>query len=161
MADIEVIRPYIEKIAAQWVGREPKDLIVLDNGDIPMTYGSTIAYLRLLEREGFPVTARAYAVVAEGVVKSPELLEYLNDVNINIWSSRIFWVPTSDDLQTGNVVVADETPAEAMQVEELNHLLWAVGTLADGQDDIVVERFGGTKTIPDPPADSSEVPVEV
>lgn len=161
MADVEVIRPYIEKIAAQWLGREPNDLIILDNGDIPVTYGSTVAYLRLLERDGFPVTARVYAVVAEGVTKTNELLDYLNDVNSNIWSSRMFWIPTSEDGQTGNVIAADESPAEAMQADELQHLMWAVGTLADGQDDVIVERFGGTKTIPDPPADTSEVPVEV
>jgi hypothetical protein len=161
MADIEIIRPYVEQICTEVLGLEPGTLKVADNGDIPITYGSTVAYVRLLERENFPVTARVYAVVVDGVQKSPELLEYLNEVNSSIWSSRLFWISTSEDGATGDVIAADEIPAEEMQKDELRHVLWAVGTLADGQDDEIVSRFGGSKILPDPPTDGTEAEVEV
>ncbi|MBW3663157.1 MAG: hypothetical protein KY469_08670 [Actinobacteria bacterium] len=36
------------------------------------------------------MTARVYAVVVEGVPKSPELLEHLNELNAAIRSARLF-----------------------------------------------------------------------
>ncbi len=69
MARIEIIRPYVEKVVAEYLGVEK--LAVHDDGSIPVQIGSASYFVRLLD--GKPPMLQVYSPVVYEVPKSPEL----------------------------------------------------------------------------------------
>lgn len=152
VARVEVLRPYVEKTVREYL-QIPADqqLVVDDQGDIPIRWGSAVYYVRLLERD--PVLVRVFSQLLTKVPKTPELLGELNRINGDIVSARVFWM---DDM----VVAATELPAETMDAGDLSHACWAVGSLADWADTDLQAKFGGEKALADE-GEEAEVAVEV
>ena len=144
MARLDVIRPYVEKTVAEYIGARPDDLLVNQDGSIPIRRGSTAYYVRLLD--GRPPMVQVYSTVLYEVPKSPELLDRLNEINAEAMFARAFW--TADQ-----VVVATELVADSIDTQQIENACGVVGTIADHYDNELRKTFGG-KTIFDP--DSAE-----
>ena len=150
MAKVDVYRPYVEKTVKEYLGLD--NLIVADNGDIPVRYGSAQYLIRLMD--GDPPLMRVFAVLLEEVEDNPDLYKELNTINSNIVSARLFYLP-ADKI----VVAATEVPVETLDKEELAHCCWAVGTLAEWADTELHKKFGGKMRFDDDKPD--EQPTDV
>jgi hypothetical protein len=145
MARLDVIRPYVEKTVAEYIGAKPDELMVNQDGSIPIRRGTTAYYVRLMD--GRPPMVQVYSTVLYEVPKSPELLERLNEINSEAMFARAFW--TADQ-----VVVATELVADSIDTQQIETACGVVGTLADHYDNELRKSFGG-KTIfgPEPAGD--------
>lgn len=76
------------------------------------------------------------AGLLENVSESPDLLRELNRINEGIVTARVFWADTK-------VIVQADALAGAVTVEDVDHLLWSVGTLAAWAAVELHEEFGG------------------
>jgi hypothetical protein len=148
VARLDLIRPYVEKAVAEYIGAKPGDLIVNDDGAIPIRRGSTAYYVRLMD--GNPPMVQVYSTLLYEVPKSAELLDRLNEINSETMFARAFW--TSDQ-----VVVATEMVAESVDTAQIANACGVVGTVSDHYDDELRTNFGG-KTIYTEEAKSSAQP---
>ncbi len=137
MARLDVIRPYVEKTVAEYIGAQPDELMVNQDGSIPIRRGTTAYYVRLLD--GRPPMVQVYSTVLYEVPKSPELLDRLNEINADAMFARAFW--TADQ-----VVVATELVADSIDTKQIENACGVVGTIADHYDNELRTTFGG-KTI--------------
>lgn len=134
-------RAYVQSLAREILQLDAADdLTIEDNGDIPIRLGSALYRISILDLD--PPLVRVWARVLQGVEHSADLLEELNDLNRNIMSARVFFVP-DDDSPTGRVIAATEIPAETMDAGDLAHACAAIASLADWVDTTLMVRFGG------------------
>ena len=136
MARLDVIRPYVEKAVAEYIGARPDELVVNVDGSIPIRRGSTAYYVRLLE--GDPPMVQVYSTLLYEVAKSPELLDRLNEINAEAMFARAFWTGDS-------VVVATELVADSIDREQIENACGVVGSIADHYDDELGAAFGGKR----------------
>jgi len=145
MARLDVIRPYVEKTVAEYIGAKPDELMVNQDGSIPIRRGTTAYYVRLMD--GAPPMVQVYSTVLYEVPKSPELLDRLNEINAEAMFARAFW--TADQ-----VVVATELVADSIDTKQIENACGVVGTIADHYDNELRQSFGG-KTIFGPEPDEN------
>jgi len=145
MTKIQVIRPYVEKTLKELLGTE--QIEVTDDGTIPIRRGSTAVYVRLMDEE--PPTLQVFSPLLQGVQKSPELLERLNEINGSVRFARLFWA-------ADKVVVAAELDAETLDKEEIRTAVDVVSGVADDLDDQLRTDFGGTVLFPEPTGEPAE-----
>jgi hypothetical protein len=144
---LDTYRAYVQSLAREILElADADDLTVEGNGDIPIRLGSALYRITLLEQD--PPLVRVWARILQNVEHSADLLEELNDLNRNIVSARVFFVP-NDDAATGRVIAATEIPAESMDAGDLAHACSAVSSLADWVDTTLMVRFGGHTTFSD------------
>src|SRR5438067_7538504 len=136
VARIDVIKPYVEKVVAEYLGTPQGDLHVDDDGSIPIRRGSTAYFVRLLDGE--PPLVQVYSTMLYEVPKSPELLERLNEINAATMFAKAFW--------TGEqIVVATEMVADSIDKDQIANACGIVGSVADHYDDELQETFGGKR----------------
>jgi Putative bacterial sensory transduction regulator len=155
MARLEVLRPYVQKVVAEYLELDPAKLIIDDDGDIPVSRGSASYYVRLLDANPGPIV-QVYSPVLNEIQSTPELLAKINEINSNIWFGRMF--------HTGDqVVVAMEMVAETLDKEEIAAACNNIGSIADQRDTELHTAFGGKMTRDDEPepAPDGEKPAEV
>ncbi len=159
MTRLEVIRPFVEKTVREFLGVE--QLEVMDDGTIPIRAGSTAVNVRLMQTrdEGEPLL-QVFAPILHGVIKTPQLLEKLNEMNTNFLSARTFWV-------NDQVLIAMELPAETLDKQQVSYACSLISFAADYWDDVLKQQFGGeiafneSVAAPDPadaPAPETEPP---
>ncbi len=136
MARLDVIRPYVEKAVAEYIGTKPDELTVNSDGSIPIRRGSTAYYVRLLD--GSPPMVQVYSTILYEVPKTPELLDRLNEINAETMFARAFW--TGDQ-----IVVATELVADSIDKEQIENACGVVGSVADHYDDELGTTFGGKR----------------
>jgi Putative bacterial sensory transduction regulator len=155
IARIEVLRPYVEKIVAQFLEIEPAKLVVGDDGTIPVSRGSARYIVRLLDAEPGPIV-QVYSCLLTGNKSSPKLLAKINEINASIWFGRMFH---ADD----QVVLAAEMVAETLDKEEVAAACNNIGAIADARDTELKAEFGGSMSFADEPAKTAdgETPAEV
>jgi hypothetical protein len=156
MATVEMLKPWVEKTVAEYLGLE--EVILDSDGDIPIRTGSAMIYVRLFDVQSGPVF-RVFSPVIRGVEKTPELLEKLNELNRGSVYARYFWldqaVMCSLDYPADTLVAADVTTA-------LNTLSWN----ADHYDDELKTHLGGSRMVEEeaapatPPAEGATPPAE-
>jgi hypothetical protein len=154
MARIEVLRPYVEKIVAEYLELDGK-LIVDADGAIPIIRGSARYVVRLMDAQPGPIV-QVYSSLLDGIKESAKLLAKINEINADIWFGRMF--------HTGDqVIVAVELIAESLDKEELAAACDAIGAIADARDTELHEAFGGNMALADQPAPAAdgETPAEV
>jgi hypothetical protein len=134
VARLDIIRPYVEKAVAEYIGATPAELLVNQDGSIPIRRGSTAYYVRLLD--GTPPMVQVYSTVLYEVPKSPELLDRLNEINAEATFARAFWM-------SEQVVVATELVADSIDTTQIENACGVVGTIADHYDDELRTAFGG------------------
>lgn len=141
---LDSYRAYVQALAREILTLADDDeLTVETNGDIPIRLGSVLYRITLLDQD--PPLVRVWARILQDVAHSVDLLEELNDLNRNIVSARVFYVP-HDDSATGRVIAATEIPAESMDAGDLAHACSAIASLADWVDTTLMVRFGGRTT---------------
>jgi hypothetical protein len=138
MASAEMIRPYVEKLLKEWLGTD--ELIVDDDGDVPIRAGSSKYYVSILDRD--PPLVRVWGTVLTGVKKSAKLLDAINDANTRILQCRMFF-------HDGDVMLASEILGEEIDKEELIEACNAVAQISDDFDDTLQAEFGGQKVFDD------------
>lgn len=135
MPETDDVRPRLTAVLRAYLALGPdEELIVDEDGDVPIRYESAMYFVRLLERD--PPLVQVFSHVLRDVPESPELYEAINRINQKVVSARVFWF-------ANNIVAALETPAESLDVEELRHACWAIGSLAAWADTEMQKRFGG------------------
>lgn len=149
MARADVLRPYVEKTLKELL--QTDNLIIDDDGDVPIRTGSSMYYVRLLDRE-IPLV-RVFATLVTGVKKNAKLLGALNDINNDIAMARVFWC--EDD-----VIVSSEMVAETLDKIELDQACRNISWIADTYDTKLHEEFGGKMSFADE-ATGNDQPVDV
>jgi T3SS (YopN, CesT) and YbjN peptide-binding chaperone 1 len=140
-----VIRPYVEKVMKELLGLE--ELVVWDDGTIPIRVGSAGVYVRLAE-PGETALLHVYSPLLRNVPKTPELLERLNELNASTFQARAFWL-------ADQVMVAVDLLAATLDKDEVRAAVDLVSSLADRWDSELRERFGG-ETVFDEPQETNE-----
>lgn len=130
----DVVRPHVEQLLKGILGSE--DLVVDEDGDIPVRSGSALFYVRVLD--GDPSLVRVFSTMLTGVKPTKKLFKTLNDINAQIVSGRVFWVDE-------DIVVVTEIVGSHLDREELEHACRAIGTIADTFDDQIQREHGGEK----------------
>lgn len=144
MARLDIIKPYVEKAVAEYIGTPADELMINEDGSIPIRRGSTAYYVRLLD--GAPPMVQVYATMLYEVPKSPELLDRLNEINAETMFARAFWAGDQ-------VVVATELVADSIDKDQIANACGVVGTVSDHFDDELRMKFGGRTIFPnDDPA---------
>jgi Putative bacterial sensory transduction regulator len=133
MTKADVIRPYVEKVMKELLGID--ELLVWDDGTIPVRVGSAGVYVRLAE-PGDEALLHVYSPLLRNVSKTPELLERLNELNASTFQARAFWL-------ADQVVVAVDLLAETLDKDEVRAAVDLVSSLADRWDTELQGRFGG------------------
>lgn len=141
MANVEMLRPYVEQKVAELLGVEKVN--VDETGNIPIRSGSAVCFARLLEGPTGPMF-RVFSPMLKGVKATPALLERLNTMNADVPYVRFFHV---EDV----VYCSIDVVAENMQREEIEHALSAITFNADQIDDLLKNEFGGERMIEDEP----------
>ena len=148
MARVEVLRPYVEKIVAEFLELEPGKLVVADDGSIPVQRGSARYLVKLVDSEPGPIV-QIWSVLLSDVKVSATLLTKINEINAGIWFGRMFHVDEQ-------VIVATELVAETMDKDELAAACTNIGSIADARDTELHEALGGTMSFPDEPAPTAD-----
>ena len=105
-----------------------------EDGDVPIRYGSTMAFVRVAEDA--PIV-QVFAPVIWDVPSSAELLEAVNQLNSSIRFARARF-----DAK-GGVTLAAEVPGVPFSADHVVNAVKAVGFLADEQTEPFQDRFGG------------------
>ena len=135
MANIEMLRPYVEQQVSQLLGVEK--LQVDQDGDIPIRSGSSVTFARLLDGPTGPMF-RVFSPLLLDIKGSPELLGKLNELNSGAPYVRFFW--TNDA-----VYCAADLKADTLDPGEIKNVLDAVTWHADQFDDALKKEFGGRR----------------
>lgn len=141
MSKAAVVRPYVEKLVAEFC--ETDNLVIDENGDIPVRKGSALYIVRLLDQD--PPLVQIYSVLVAGVKQSEKLLERINEINTDSFFGRTFLV---DD----RVILATELLAETLDKVEMENACLAIGNVADKYDTALKAEFGGETSYEDEPA---------
>jgi hypothetical protein len=139
VARLDIIKPYVERAVAEYIGTPADELTINENGSIPIRRGSTAYYVRLLD--GAPPMVQVYATMLYEVPKSPELLDRLNEINAETMFARAFW-------SGEQIIVATELVADSVDKDQIANACGVVGTVSDHFDDELRTRFGGQTIFP-------------
>lgn len=137
MADIEMLRPYVEQKIAELLGVER--VKVDAEGDIPIRAGSAVCFVRLLNGPTGPMV-RIFSPLLGGVEGSPQLLAKLNQLNGAAPYVRFFHVEDA-------VYCALDLLADNVQREEIGNAINVISVHADQLDDLLKNEFGGRRMI--------------
>ncbi len=135
MATVQMLRPYVEKTVAEFLGLENVEIV--DDGDILIRAGSAISFAQLLDGPTGPMF-RVFSPLLTEVKKSPQLFERLNDLNSASAYIRFFW---ADDV----IYCATEFLAETLQPDDIVNGVGVVSWHADQLDDFLQSEFGGQR----------------
>jgi hypothetical protein len=149
MARADVLRPYVEKTLKELL--ETDNLIIDEDGDVPIRWGSAMYYVRLLDRE-VPLV-RLFATLVRGVKKNAKLLGLINQINTEIAMARVYWIEN-------DVVVSTELVAETLDKIELDQACRNIGWIADTYDTKLKDEVGGEMSFADEKPDA-DPPVDV
>ena len=153
MARLDILRPYVNKTVAEYLGIAPEKLIVDGDGDIPVTAGSSTYYVHLIDAD--PAILQVYSTVLSEVDQSPELFEKLNEINRFVYYCRLFW---TDDKR---VIAALEIVAETADPKEIATACGQIAWAADKYDTELHAQFGGKMARDDAPPAGQEAPADV
>jgi len=141
-SDVDTVRPRVEKMLEELF--DTKDLPIDQYGNWgPIPAGTAGLFCRLAQPspQAPPVLSVFSAVLIE-VPKSPELFEFLNEINVGSSFLRAYW---KDEV----ILFSAELLAQTMDPEELLIAIAQVGNAADSYDEVLLERFGGSQPFVD------------
>lgn len=148
MANIEMIRPYVEKKVAEYLGAD--SVKTNPDGSIPIRFGSTACIVNLVEGPSGPMM-RVFSPFIQEVEKTPELLEKLNQLNSTAPYVRFFWLEQS-------VYCSVDVIATDLETGEIANALSAVAWHADNFDEQLVKEFGGKRVFEEEPPKDEKAP---
>ena len=139
----DVIRPFVEQAIKAFLKLD--EVVVWDDGTIPISAGSTVVRVVLLEGPFDHAMVRFWAPVLQGIEATPELLTKLNELNTRMSFLRSFFTE-------GQAIVAMELLAETLDNEQIAFAIRIVSAQADFLDGELSKTFGGKVTTPPGPA---------
>lgn len=151
MTRIEVIRPFVERTIAEYLGIDDDALEVLDDGTIPIGAGTAVVNVRLVEGHAGRPLLSVFSPLLHDVERTSELLEKLNEVNSSLWFTRVFWADR-------RVILAMELLAEDLDRDQVEHAVSLVSFASDHWDGELREAFGGEVENPKGEAPPPPVP---
>ena len=132
------VRARVEALLADLLGAD--ELIVDDDGDVPVRWGSAIFYVRVIDGE--PSIVRIFSPMLQGVKASKRLFRAINDINSQVVTGRMFWLDN-------DILVCAEIVGDHLDRAELEHACHAVATISDAFDDELQREHGGTRAFED------------
>ncbi len=120
MAQLELVHALVSQLLGEWFNLD--DVRRDDDGDYPFRHGSTVYYVRVVDRE--PAVLRIFSVAVNEVDATPELLAELNDVNAHVSFARVSHA-------SRQVWVETELWPDAMDAFSLGMACERVGELSD------------------------------
>jgi hypothetical protein len=151
VTQIDVLRPFVERTVADYLGIDEDHLQKDEDGMIPIRAGSAVVNVRLAEGgEGHPIL-EVFAPLLRAIQKTPELMERLNDVNAGLTFARAFWV---DD----QVILTIELRAESLDADQVAQAVSVVSLAANYWDTAIRQEFGGETAFPDEQGEGSSDP---
>lgn len=127
------LRERVEGALRVWLGTD--ELVRDKDGDYPIRVGSALMYVRLME--GVPPLVQLFSIVVADVDGDAALLSTLNEVNGRIRFGRVFLVDR-------RVIASMELTALDLTADQIAFACNELGNLADGLDDWLSGRFGGS-----------------
>ncbi|WP_395106378.1 T3SS (YopN, CesT) and YbjN peptide-binding chaperone 1 [Actinomadura sp. SCN-SB] len=146
MASREMTMAYVEKILRNYLGVD--DLVLDENGDVPIRRGSALYFVRVSRNEPYHVVVNS--TVLKGVEESLELYQELNKINATTYGVQAYF-------ENGRVILSADMLADSLQPDELERACRSISSGADRYDDELQARFGGEKTFADDGDDSVDV----
>jgi hypothetical protein len=137
---------YVEKILKEYL--ETDNLVMDEDGDVPIRRGSAMYYVRVTNRDPYRVVVNSS--VLKGVEESLELYRELNDINANIYGIQAYFLD-------GRVIFSTDALADTLQAAELERACKNISACADKYDDELQKKFGGEKAIADDGDNSVDV----
>ena len=142
MTQIDVLRPFVERTIAEYLGIDEDNLQKDEDGMIPIRAGSAVVNVRLAEGgEGHPIL-EVFAPLLHGIPKTPALMERLNDVNAGLTFARAFWVDEQ-------VILTVELRAESLDADQVAQAVSVVSLASNYWDTAIKQEFGGETSFPD------------
>jgi hypothetical protein len=135
-SDVTAIRPRVEKLLREFFDTEA--LPANEYGDWgPFPAGTAGVFLRLGQPapEAPPILV-VFSMVLVQVPKSPELLDFLNEINVNMSFLRAYWKDEA-------IFFSAELLAQTTDREELLIAAAQIGNASDSYDEVLRGRFGG------------------
>ncbi|MBI3648395.1 MAG: YbjN domain-containing protein [Actinobacteria bacterium] len=142
MTRAEVLRPFVEQTVAEYLGLEPRELQIWEDGTIPIRAGSSVVNVRLVDGARGHALLQVFAPMLHGIRKSTGLIEKLNEVNASLTFARAFWFEEQ-------VILTMELLAESLDREQVSHAVSLVSLAADHWDGLLKKDFGGETAFPE------------
>lgn len=135
-SDVAAVRPRVEQLLKEMFDTD--DLPMDQYGDWgPIPAGTAGLFCRLGQPSPqAPPVLSVFSMVLDQVPKSPELLDFLNEINVSMSFLRAVWRDEA-------ILFMAELLAQTMNPEELLIAVAQVGNAADSYDEVLRERFGG------------------
>jgi len=129
----------VRRILTDWLN----DVRIDKDGDYAIPVGSTVGFVRVRGDEDEPVMVDVFAPMGRDVPASPELYEWvaIEGSKFKFGSVRL---STGTEAGTHNVWFRYAVLGDYLDPDELKNAVSAVVSTADGEDDKLVARFGGT-----------------
>ncbi len=134
----ESVVAHVEKILKAYL--ETEDLVVDEEGDVPIRRGSALYHVRVGQQE--PYRVEVVSSVLSEVEESYDLLRALNEINAGFYGIQAYY-------RKGRVIFSSDMLAETLQAEELERACALISGCADKYDDELQAKFGGKKTFED------------
>ena len=140
LANIQALKDKVHAWLSEiWGGYQ-----VDSDGDSFIEYGSSRAYFGIGPFGEDGTIVRIWSVILFNVPITPELFEFVACEGANYHFGRMVVVPKTDDPSVGGVIFDHELLGDYLDLEELKSAALGLLFSADGVDNEMAGRFGGT-----------------
>jgi hypothetical protein len=130
---LEALNAHVERLLKRATGID--ELKTDDKGEwLGFPFGRIIEFVRVVDFE--QPRAFIYGVIVQNLQASPELYEYLNEVNSRIRYCRAY-------VQEGTVYLEIELLGEALDYDEFGNAMTSIAAAGNEFGPVIVEKFGG------------------
>lgn len=130
------IRARVDEMVRSYLGTP--DLVIDEDGDIPVAQGSALYWVRVTDDD--PVTVTVWANVLAGVPPTDGLLHRLAEFNAEFDAAELYY-------EGDSVMLGIDLDAERLVAATLAEACDLIGTLADKYDDRLQREFGGSRAV--------------
>ncbi|MFC7503856.1 YbjN domain-containing protein [Nocardioides sp. GCM10030258] len=144
----DMVDAYVERLLEEFTGNE--SLNRDDQGGFPFRYKDCAYTVRVVGPDDRPAV-RVWSVTVTEVEKTPELLDFLNEINQRLLHSRVYWTEKA-------VVFEDAVTGLALNKGTLESSLTDVMEASNFFARQLVEKFGGKLTVEPEAAEGAKDP---
>ena len=130
------IRARVDGMVRAYLGSP--ELVIDEDGDIPVAQGSALYWVRVTDEE--PVTVTVWANVLAGVPATAELIRRLAELNAEFDAAELYY-------EGDSVMLGIDLDAEHLVSATLAEACDLIGALADKYDDRLQREFGGSRAV--------------
>jgi len=138
MTKLDMVRSHVETLLEGMLGIEKA--WADGDGDYPVRYENALYFVRLVGYDQ-PVV-QVFSVAVEGVDKSPELLDALNEINTELRFARAMWI-------RGQILIESDHLGETLEAQDFANACNIVARATDEYAPRLAVSFGGTTAFED------------